>query len=76
MSAEILLVLLGVIGAQGVIILVQWVFFMRQTQKLVDKLMSRSYTEYTRAQEPIPKPQFIAKDDLAEDLGVLNEFQL
>lgn len=51
-------------------------FFMWQIQKLLDKLMSRSYTEYTRAQEPIVKPPVLRlEEDEQEDLGPLSEFQ-
>ncbi len=69
------LVLAGIIAAQGMLIVVQWVYFMHQTQKLVDKLMSRSYTEYTRAQEPLKPPSVKIDNDIADDLGELTVFQ-
>lgn len=55
------------------IIGIQQAFFMWQVQKLVDKTMSRSYTEYIRATDP-PKPQIRLDDSPNEDLGPLAEF--
>ena len=52
----------------------QQFFFMRQIQKLVDKVMSRSYTEYVRAEKPAKKETIIAEP--AEDLRALQEFQI
>lgn len=54
----------------------QW-FWMRHTQKLVDKLMSRDYTEYKYSSNPpaitprSPEPQ---QPD--EDLGILEQIGL
>lgn len=51
----------------------QQVYFMRQVQKLLDKLMSRSYTEYKSAEKPV---QRTIKQELVipEDMGPLTEF--
>jgi len=57
--------------------LVAWqqFFFSQQIQKLIDKLMSRSFTEYQRAQEPLP-PRVQAVPDIPEDLRALQEFKI
>lgn len=65
-SLIIILVLLSVI-------FIQQVYYLRQIQKLVDKLMSRSYTEYVRAEKPFERPK-IASDEPLEDLRTLQEF--
>ncbi len=53
----------------------QQVYFMRQVQKLLDKLMSRSYTEYKAAEKPVSRP---AKQiySPAEDMGPLQDFSI
>lgn len=56
------------------IIVAQQGFYLWQIQKLLDKAMSRSYTEYTQAKRP-PKPRGEAIDSSPdEDLGALQEF--
>lgn len=56
---------------------IQQFFFMRQIQKLVDKVMSRSYTEYVKSSVSAPVPQQIKiSEDVPEDLRTLQEFQL
>lgn len=57
------------------IIVVQQVYFMRQIQKLVDKIMSRSYTEYITATSP-PPIRVQTTNEIPEDLGPLKEFSL
>ncbi len=47
---------------------------MRQVQKLVDKLMSRSYTEYKTAEIKQPTERKKPVDGPADDLSVLNSF--
>lgn len=65
---------IGVIIFLGVIIVFQQVYFMRQIQKLLDKLMAGNYQGYVAATRPLP--QRVAKlDDLpSEDLSVLKDF--
>ena len=53
----------------------QQFFFLRQIQKLVDKIMSRSFTEYVMAKEP-QKPKISVPLDEPEDLRTLQEFSL
>lgn len=51
-------------------------FLLSHIQKLVDKLMSRSYTEYVSATKPTtPRPQPVDQAP-QEDLSPLQEFQL
>lgn len=52
----------------------QQFFFLKQIQKLVDKVMSRSFGEYQRAQEPVSRVKMDAAP--AEDLRTLQEFQM
>lgn len=56
-----------------VIAVQQW-FYMRQVQKLVDKLMSRSYTEYITAQKPPLRVE--VPTEAPEDLRSLSEFSI
>lgn len=68
MSLEVIVfILLIVIAAQQM-------YFLRQIQKLVDKLMSRSYTEYIRAEKPVEKPTIKLDLEEPEDLRSLQEF--
>ena len=56
------------------VIALQQIFFMWQIQKLVDKAMSGSYTEYVNAtKEPL---RVQTTDEPPEDLRTLQEFQL
>lgn len=54
----------------------QQVFFMRQVQKMIDKIMSRNFVEYKQMETP-PLPR-AAQPPMPfherEDFGVLNEF--
>jgi len=60
--------------ASCIIIASQQYFFLKQIQKLVDKVMSRSYTEYSKADKtPI---KFQLPSDPPEDLRSLQEFNL
>lgn len=52
----------------------QQIFYLWQIQKLVDKLMSRSYTEYATAKVPPIKVEVPA--DPPEDLRTLQEFSM
>lgn len=65
MTTEIVLLL---------IVALQQAFFMWQIQKLVDKVMSRSYTEYIKAKDTTPKVQ--VEVEAPEDLRSLQEFQI
>lgn len=57
------------------IIVFQQVFFMRQVQKLLDKAMSRSFTEYKSAEAPVPRPKITEDYGPVEDLGSLDELK-
>ena len=59
--------LCGLLAAQ------QW-FYMREIQKLVDKLMSRDFGEYNRIASPQPKLKVKLPEGIPEDLGALKEF--
>ncbi len=62
-----------VIGALILVIVIQQVYFMRQIQMLVNKLMSGTYQNYVNAETP--KPPRIKIDDLpSEDLSPLTDF--
>lgn len=53
----------------------QLVYWSRQVQKLVDKVMSRDYHTYQISKQPLhtpPKP--ISPADAMEDLSPLNDF--
>lgn len=62
------------LGLLGFIALQQF-FFLHQINKLIDKVMSRSYTEYIKAKEPPQKPVRIETEPI-EDLRTLQEFTL
>jgi hypothetical protein len=59
-----------------VFIALQQFFFLHQINKLVDKVMSRSYTEYVKAKEPTQRPSIQIPTEPLEDLRTLQEFQL
>ena len=67
---EILLVVIGALTS--VIVFQQW-FFLNQIQTLINKLMSRSYAEFIRAETPKP-PKVILADGVPEDLGPMAEY--
>ena len=51
------------------------IFWMKHAQKLVDKVMSRDFNDYTLAvkrEKEVPKPK--AQNIVPEDLGPLQEF--
>lgn len=58
------------------VIAFQQVYYLWQIQKLVDKIMSRSYTEYTRAKEPKKDLNISLSQDAPEDLRTLQGFTL
>lgn len=59
--------------ALGALNVFQMVYWSRQVQKLVDKLMSRNYAEYVQVNKP-PLPTVKVTDDIAvEERDVLNE---
>jgi hypothetical protein len=60
----------AIIIMSGVIVY-QQIFWSRQVQKLVDKLMSRSYTEYFQTQNPKPPVERFQIPEEREDLGAL-----
>ncbi len=55
-------------------IVFQQIFFLRQVQKLIDKVMSRSFQEYQAAVKP--REMKIAPQEVPEDLRILQGFQL
>lgn len=50
----------------------QMVYWSRQVQKLVDKIMSRNYAEYVQATQP-PLPTVSLDDDSIEESNILDE---
>lgn len=69
--------LLVVIGLLLVFMAYQGLFFMRQVNKLTDKLMSKDYVTYVQAEGmkkagPIEHRVKIEPEEIAEDLGTLN----
>lgn len=63
------LILVGLIVAQQI-------FYLRQIQKLIDKLMSRSYVEYEKANAGPQPPRVRLDDNVPEDLRPLQDFSL
>lgn len=57
------------------IVVYQQIFFTKQIQTLVDKLMSRSFNEYQSALKP-PAPRVQMSPEIPEDLRTLQEFSL
>jgi hypothetical protein len=54
----------------------QQIFFTRQIQQLVDKLMSRTFTEYQQAITPPVKRARVEHKEAPDDLGSLHELQI
>ena len=70
MEVKIILALCGLLG-------VQQAFYMWQIQKLVDKLMAKSYTEYTSDKKKGPKEIKVPLPaEPPEDLRSLQEFTI
>lgn len=68
------LIFLGLVGLN----VVQFFFWAYQVQRLVDKLMSRTYYDYQTAKtlaEEKPRPVKL-EEGIPEDLRILNEFQI
>lgn len=65
-----------IIIALCALLAVQQVFYLHQIQKLVDKLMSRSYTDYTAAKTPPKEIRVQVPAEPPEDLRILQEFSL
>jgi hypothetical protein len=72
---KLVLVLCAVLIA---VIIAQHFFYMREINKLINKLMSRDYFDYSRAEKPLAEqPKKDAPPELPEDLSILqNNFQL
>lgn len=68
MQTEIVIIIVLVI-----VIAAQQFFFMRHIHRLLDKLMSRSYTEYIRADKPIINKPFKLDEEPAEDLNAIED---
>ena len=70
-------ILLFLVVLQAACIVAQHIFYSREIHALLNKLMSRDYAEYKRANDPFVPP---AKEQLPppipEDLSILNNFQL
>lgn len=69
------LILGGTIFLLAGIVVYQQIFFTRQNQQLVDKLMSRSFQEYQTAKNP-PPPRVQISNEIPEDLRPLQEFKI
>lgn len=69
MEIKIIIALLSLLS-------VQQAFYMWQIQKLVDKLMSKSYTDYTSAKNPPKEVKVQVPAEPPEDLRVLQEFSI
>lgn len=68
--------LLVVILLLFAVVIHQQLFFSKQIQSLVDKLMSRSYAEYQAVKEPPPPKVVQVQHDVPEDLRALQEFNM
>ena len=68
--------MIAIIIAMICIVALQQFFFMHEIHKLVDKVMSRSYTEYVQAKTPIERPQIRLDTEPADDLRTLQEFTI
>ncbi len=56
------------------LVIFQQIYFLSQIQKLLDKAMSRSYTEYVKAdKDPV---RITLPQDPPEDLRILQEFNV
>ena len=51
----------------------QIVYWSRQVQKLVDKLMSRNYAEYVQVSKPPLPTVKVTEDDAVDEREILNE---
>ena len=56
-----------------VMLALQQVYWSRQVQKLIDKLMSKNHAEYIQTQTPAVERKRPVIDDPEEDLRVLNQ---
>lgn len=73
----VLYVLLTVVVALIALVIYTQVFFFRQTQLLVNKIMSGDYHAYVRSEKPADIAQRVpAPPDPPEDLRILQGFQL
>lgn len=73
LDAVIIVSVVTVLVLTGLIIY-QQIVFMRQIQTLVNKVMSRSFTEYVRAKEPSVRVK--VENAPPEDLRSLQEFRM
>lgn len=70
-------ILLFLVVLQAACIVAQHIFYSREIHALLNKLMSRDYAEYKRANDPIAAPpRAEAMPPIPEDLSILNNFQL
>jgi hypothetical protein len=61
----------------ALLLLFQQAYWSRQVQKLVDKLMSRNYTEYEQAKsqsQPLMAPSIVIPD-APDDMGALGDYK-
>lgn len=56
------------------VIVFQQVYWSIQTHKLIDKLMSRNYHEYTQAERHEPTIRVKPLPDAPDDMGALDDF--
>ena len=66
--------MIAVIIVLCVLLAAQQYFLLSQIQNLVDKVMSRSYTEYVAAKAPPIRVK--VEDESPEDLRILQEFNI
>jgi len=69
------IILFGLVVLMAAVTIYQQVFFTKQIQTLVDKLMSRSFTEYATTKNP-PAPKVVISNEIPEDLRPLQGFQI
>ena len=68
--------LLVACALEFLVIIALHIFYSRQIQKLLDKLMSRDYREYHSVTAPPKKNERIELPETPEDLRVLQGFQI
>ncbi len=67
-------ILFVVIFFLSALLLIQHFFFLRQIQKLIDKLMSRDFSEYNAANKKVIEKTIKIPSEPAEDLRTLQTF--
>ncbi len=62
--------------AMAALLIWQQVFFTKQIQLMINKLMSRDYADYERVATPAPPRPIIVPSEAPEDFRPLQEFNL